>query len=48
MGMEGIEISCRVSQTLSLGVVDIVTPGSLTRDKPKSIRIVDKRGSGQN
>lgn len=48
MGMEDIEISCRVSRTLSLGEIEIVAPGSLTKDRPKSIRIVDQRGSGQD
>jgi len=47
MDVHSIGISCRASQTLRIGGIEIVPPGTLTKDRPKSIRIIDKRTPAQ-
>lgn len=48
MDVGSIDMSCQVSGTLDIGRIDIVPPGTLAKDRPKTIRIIDKRSSSSN
>ena len=45
LGIDSIGLSHDVAQTLTLGKMQVVAPGSLSQGRPKTIRIIDKRNA---
>ncbi|NIA07931.1 MAG: AMP-binding protein [Actinobacteria bacterium] len=48
LAVESINTPCNLSGNVVLAPIEIVAPGTLTRGRPKSIRIIDKRTGNSN